>query len=87
MKFRKKQIIVEAERWFPGKHVDGVIEPDQHSVTQFAPFVNTVKGPVMVAPGDWIVTEACGARYSIKPDVFEKMFEPAPEVRIQFRKS
>ena len=75
MKFRKKAIIVEAERWFPGKHVDGVIEPDPNSVTQFAPFVDTINGLVTVAPGDWIITEICGARYPVKPDVFEKICE------------
>ena len=75
MKFRKKLIVVEAERWFPGKHVDGVIEPDPHSVTQFAAFVDTPSGPVNVMPGDWIITGVNGEKYPCKPDIFEKTYE------------
>ena len=74
MKFRKKPI-VEAEQWFPGKRVAGVIAPAPSSTTQFTPFINTPNGPVAVSPGDWIVTEACGVKYSVKPDVFEKMYK------------
>ena len=76
MKFRKKPVIVEAEQWFPGKRIDGVIEPDPKSMTQFAPFVNTLEGPLTVSPGDWIVTGIKGEKYPVKPDIFEMLYEP-----------
>ena len=75
MKFRKKPIIVEAEQWFPGRHIDGVIEPEPMSVTQFFPFIDTLEGPVTLMSGDWIITDPDGQKHVCKPDVFEKTYE------------
>ena len=76
-KFRKKPVVIEAEQWFPGKPVDGVIESDPDSTTQFAPFVETLEGPLNVSPGDWIITGIKGEKYPCKPDIFEATYESA----------
>lgn len=40
-------------------------------------WVGTLEGGHAVCPGDWIVTGVKGERYPVKPDVFEKTYEPA----------
>jgi hypothetical protein len=70
MKFRKKPIIIEAEQWFHGKKVDGVID-----VGNWKPFVETLEGNMVVTEGDWIITGVNGEKYPCKPDIFEKTYE------------
>ena len=67
--------MVEAEQWFPGKIVAGVIWPDPDSTTQFVPFVDTLEGHLAVSPGDWIITGVKGEKYPCKPDIFEATYE------------
>jgi hypothetical protein len=69
MKFRKKPIVIEAEQWFPGKEVDGVI------VGNWKPFVETLEGNMPIAEGDWIITGINGEKYPCKKDIFEKTYE------------
>ena len=38
--------------------------------------IQTLEGPLRVAPGDWIITGIRGEQYPCKPDVFEKTYEP-----------
>jgi len=75
MKFRKKPVVIDATQWFPGVKVEGVIAPDPDSTTQFAPFVNTLEGPLTVSPGDWIITGVKGEKYPCKPEIFEATYE------------
>lgn len=75
-KYRRKPTVLEAEQWFPGRQVVGVIAPDADSTTQFEPFVETLEGPLKVSPGDWIITGIKGEKYPCKPDIFASIYEP-----------
>ncbi len=86
-KFRKKQkpIVIEAEQWFPGSGVEGVVYltagmayPDdsvEHGDFLGQAWIDTLEG-VPVAPGDWIITGEKGEKYPCKPDIFEATYEP-----------
>lgn len=88
-KFRKKPIVVDAVRWFPGSNAPGVAEAvgghpehnDLGEITKESDYhvvgvIQTLEGPMMVSPGDWIITGAKGERYPCKPDIFAATYEP-----------
>jgi hypothetical protein len=90
-KFRKKPVVIEAEQWFPGKKIEGVIEdntillefsdkswepPRQKSICAF---INTLEGQMIVTERDWIITGVNGEKYPCKPDIFEKTYEKVEE--------
>lgn len=80
-KFRKKPVVIEAEQWFPGTPVDGVIEGrtgqyNGEQTTYFDAFVNTLEGVHGVTPGDWIITGVKGEKYPCKPDIFAMTYDP-----------
>lgn len=79
MKFRKKPVVIEATQWFKeGDHPAVRIMPaDQGAAPQ--PFIHTLEGPLLVAPGDWIITGVLGEHYPCKPDIFELTYEPVQE--------
>ncbi|UOF90805.1 PGDYG domain-containing protein [Fodinisporobacter ferrooxydans] len=82
-KYRKKPVVVEAEQWFPGKHIDGVnpggdivfdglkkwVEPNGKY------YISTLEGDMEVSPGDYIITGVKGEKYPCKPDIFEATYE------------
>jgi len=59
MKFRKKPIVIEAERNDTGEPI----------------CIKTLEGEMLAMPGDWIITGIKGERYPCKPDIFEKTYE------------
>lgn len=81
MKFRKKPVVIEAEQWFPGKVVDGVIEspvlePTADNLRGCYGQIKTLEGWMTCIPGDWIITGVKGEKYPCKPDIFEMTYEP-----------
>jgi len=68
-KYRKKPVVIEAEQWFPGVVIEGVIKGTADY------FVNTLEGEMHVSPGDWIITGVQGDKYPCKPDIFEATYE------------
>lgn len=72
MKYKRRPTEVDAEQWFPGKKVSGVVENAYKSGT-----IRTDAGPVPVMDGDWVVTTERGEKLVYKPDVFEKTYEKA----------
>lgn len=74
-KFRKKPVIVEAEQWFPWLQIEGVLQPDSDSMTQFAPHVITPNGVVEIKSGDWVVRGEKG-NYVYPLEGFEQSYEP-----------
>jgi len=79
-RFRKRPVIVEAEQWFPGRAVPGVIEEEYRDGDQVFPaYIRTPEGRHGVSPGDWIITGVRGERYPCKPDVFAMTYEPVDE--------
>lgn len=80
-KFRMKPIVVEAEQWFPGKDIDGVI-PENYLTEIGGPMVAlalTPNGHEQVLPDDWVIMGINGERYVCKHNLFEKIFEPVNE--------
>ncbi len=71
-KFRKKPIVIDAEQWFPGKEIEGVIVCPQGIQI---PCIITLEGNLRVSPGDWIITGVNGEKYPCKPDIFDKTYE------------
>jgi len=79
-KFRKKPVVIEAEQWFPGRHIAGVVnspvlEPTDVNPTGAYGQVHTLEGVMICHPGDWIITGVKGERYPCKPDIFEMTYE------------
>lgn len=85
MKYRKKPVVVEAEQWFPGKDVDGVVSstessslfiaPDSSGVYDQVAFIETLEGRFWIFPGDYIITGVKGEKYPCKPEIFELTYE------------
>ena len=79
-KYRKKPIIVDAERWYPGVEVEGVDSSHATGLAHGLPldtaWVDTLEGGSIVSPGDWIITGVRGEKYPCKPDIFEMTYEP-----------
>jgi hypothetical protein len=70
--FKIKPRTVSAEQYFPGTGVKGVIDiTDKHGQCGR---VLTPFGPVVISPGDWVITGEEG-RYPIKKDVFSAISE------------
>ncbi len=71
-RFRKKPVVIEAERWFPGLSITGVhVNRDEVSA-----YIITREGNMEVSPGDWIITGVKGERYPCKDDIFRLTYEP-----------
>jgi len=83
--YRKKPIIIEAERWNPESFHQwpGASIPDNVGVIWcFGPdnqlafgTIETPEGKMIVERGDWIVTGIKGEKYPVKPDIFESTYE------------
>lgn len=77
-KFQKRPVIVDAEQWFPGRDVDGVVErPPASPGKQPVGIVKTLEGDMIAQPGDWIITGVEGEKYPCKNEIFKKTYEPA----------
>lgn len=83
-KYRKLPVVIEAEEWFPGKKVEGVV-PCIRQVPVFDEFdrpwqsfmgIKTLEGDMEVSPGDFVITGVNGEKYPCKPDIFWKTYEP-----------
>lgn len=73
-RYRKKPVVIEAVRWYPGTRVAGVTETEYGTA-----FVHTPEGRMSVTPGDWIITGLMGEKYPCKPEIFAATYEPADE--------
>lgn len=84
MKFRKKPVVVEATQFHiddrsTHEHVNFGVpsEPGCASSLDGKWWVQTLEGPLLVSPGDWIITGVKGEHYPCKPDIFAATYEPA----------
>jgi hypothetical protein len=53
---------------------------DFHVTGDRAPFgltIDTLEGPMLANPGDWIIRGVQGEFYPCKPDIFEATYSPA----------
>ena len=75
-RYRKKPVVVEAEQWFPGKKIVGVVEKETgDAITEVIGIIHTLEGDMHAMPGDWIITGVKGELYPCKPDIFEMTYE------------
>lgn len=72
-RYVKKQMVVEAVRWFKhGDHPAVIPDPADHSIG----YIDTPEGRLRVDCGDWIITGIVGENYPCKPDVFGQLYKP-----------
>lgn len=88
MKYRKKPVVIEAEVYKPGMEdgiwcqryrkdcdeVDTSVDSDCDKCKSI-PYIDTLEGPHMISPGDYIITGVEGERYPCKPDIFKQTYE------------
>lgn len=71
-KYKKRPVIVDAEQWFPGKEVRGVLRTPEHD----SHVMTAHEQRVYLQPGDWIIAEPDGrGYYPCKPDIFASTYE------------
>jgi hypothetical protein len=75
-KYRKRPVIIDAEQWFPGIVMEGVVN-SEYSDPAFNGYhyIQTLEGRMIVSPGDWVITGVKGEKYACKPDVFEMTYD------------
>jgi hypothetical protein len=87
-KYIKKPVVIEAEQYFNGKEIDGLISyghprfPSAFN-TGFGlfptegdeVFIETLEGFHLVSEGDWVITGVHGEKYPCKPDIFEETYD------------
>ncbi len=91
MKFVKKPVVIEATQWFKNGDHPAVLAYHVASGAQGQQVqlgcsvcgegfehhgrIDTLEGPHIVCPGDWIITGVKGEHYPCKPDIFEATYE------------
>lgn len=80
MPFYRKKFIVQAEQWYPGLHVNGVVALPSHVADRLAStkglaWIETLEGGHIVSSGDWIVTGIQGEKHPVKDDIFRATYE------------
>lgn len=76
MKYRKKPVVIEATQWH--QTGDHPMVRDHETVLGMG-VIDTLEGPHLVTPGDYIITGVKGEHYPCKPDIFELTYEPAEQ--------
>lgn len=87
MKYRKKPVVIEAVQYTGPESVpQGECLPESHPAIEWDsldmtfrqfPFIKYGNNRIHVRPGDWIIQEVNGEFWPCKPDLFEKLYEPA----------
>lgn len=89
-KYRKRPVVIEAERWWYREDEDndgaydnlhGGIEDRACPHCGGGPHLRmtTLEGAQAACSGDWIITGDKGEVYPCKPDIFEATYEPVGE--------
>lgn len=78
-KFRKKPVTINATQWFnDGDHPAVKVHSGGGNVlVNGQAYIETLEGPMLVTPGDWIITGVKGEHYPCKPDIFSETYEAA----------
>jgi hypothetical protein len=81
MKFRKRPVTVEVWRNEPMSAMPEWVAEKMVRVEGGAISLFTLEGTMRADVGDWVVRGVKGEVYPVKPDIFEKTYEPGePEV-------
>lgn len=82
MKFRKKPIVVEAERMdFTSQNSPNGVCSQAHNGNYGGSHVHTLEGILNVAHGDWIIKGVKGEFYPCKSDIFEATYEKVEDAQ------
>jgi len=78
MKFRKKPVEIEAERYVHGNQalVHFLEGCAGWHMTDKGICIPTLEGEMTASLGDWIIKGVKGEFYPCKPDIFEATYEP-----------
>ena len=78
MKFRKKPVVIDADRWMPEdeKRREGVLMIPGARIAGVLLYIETLEGTMQANPGDYIIRGVKGEYYPCKPDIFEATYEP-----------
>ena len=74
--YRKKPVVIEAKRFIDlgaDMFMEYRVRHDKGGAYLIIP---TLEGDLRANDGDWVVTGVNQERYPIKPDIFEKTYEP-----------
>lgn len=83
MKFRKKPVIIEAEKfdgtdesveWILPQLIEGTIGRTSNNL-----YIETLEGTMKADKGDYIIKGINGEFYPCKPDIFKKTYEKVNE--------
>ena len=74
-KFRKKPVVIEAERFDGVNLPHGTLREPGATET----YIDTLEGRMTVSVGDWVIRGVKGEFYPCKPDIFAATYEPADE--------
>lgn len=77
MKFRKKQIVVEAVCW-TGNNLSEIQKfyRETNILVGDQIVIDTLEGTMRASIGDWIIRGVKGEYYPCKPDIFYLTYEP-----------
>jgi len=84
-RYRKKPVEIEAVQWHqPGDHPAVESECGCDGVNTVCSlcgkhFIQTLEGPHIVTPGDYIIRGVQGEHYPCKPDIFAATYEPVED--------
>lgn len=79
MKYRKKPVVIEAERFREiYERGESVYAPEcvVRRIFRRGWWVRTLEGWYKVSLGDWIITGVKGEHYPVRADIFEATYEP-----------
>lgn len=73
--YRKKPVVIQATQWF--KHGDhpAVYKLGLAYARKDQGTIMTEEGPLLVSPGDMIITGVKGEKYPCKPGIFKMTYE------------
>lgn len=84
MKYRKKPVVIEAERFNKAKWEEEISQAKLSEsypmvllsvIAGFHPVIETLEGDMKVSDGDYIIKGVQGEYYPCKPDIFEATYE------------
>ena len=76
--YRRKPLIVDAEQFDPEKPWPEKVQPWTHGkepTSESGGYMELRNGMAVVLAKDWIVKDADGSSYPMRPDAFEQNFE------------
>jgi hypothetical protein len=90
--YRKKPVVIQAEQfrmdaqvppfYYEGNPVrlhERCDDPKAACSIDGKHYVETLEGPLVVSPGDYIIRGVKGEFYPCKPDIFEATYDKEPE--------